>query len=80
MTILDRVTLGSLLFLIGCGVVIFTADMESQKQPIVNRTGTQMCQEVEHELNIQVELGMMTKDHATAIVQRCFNLYGGTAK
>ena len=38
------------------------------KQPIVDRSPLQMCREVEHELTIQVEEGMISRLRADQIV------------
>ena len=45
------------------------------KQPIVDRSSSQMCREVEHELTIQVEEGMISRGRADQIVERCYRIF-----
>ena len=45
------------------------------KQPIVDRSPSQMCREVEHELTIQVEEGMISRMRADQIVERCYRIF-----
>lgn len=75
MTILDRVTMASTVFLIGAGLIIATAPSKGQ-QPTVDRTGNQLCNEVKHELDIQVREGMFPAERAEQVYQRCIKFYG----
>ena len=46
------------------------------KQPVVERTNLQMCQEVEHELYIQVETtNLITRAEADRIIARCYRTF-----
>lgn len=40
-----------------------------------DRDDTQMCQEVQAELQIQVDAGMRSQESADATAQRCFDLF-----
>jgi hypothetical protein len=76
--ILDRLTIASVAFIAAAVSIIAFSPSKSDKQPVVTRTGNQLCAEVKHELDIHVKRGMMTQGRADAIVKRCFKLYGGT--
>ena len=43
-------------------------------QPTVNRTGEELCEEVEYELILSVEAGIMSEGRAREITERCFRL------
>lgn len=78
MNTLDRLTVASVGFLAAAVSIIISSPVGNDKQPVVKRTGDELCAEVKHELDIHVERGMMTKGRADEIVKRCFKLYGGT--
>ncbi len=46
------------------------------KQPIEpERTGVELCEEVRYELDIYAEMGGITPDEVTQIVDRCYRHY-----
>ena len=46
------------------------------KEPQIERTNTQMCDEVARELNIQVETtNLITREEADRIIDRCYRTF-----
>lgn len=52
--------------------IVRTADAA---QPTVERDNRAMCEEVAYELNLQVDLGMISREKADKAINRCFELY-----
>jgi len=44
-------------------------------QPIVDRNPKQMCDEVAHEINIQVQMGMMSESKGRQVIDRCYRIF-----
>ena len=40
------------------------------------RSGSQLCAEIRHEVDLSVEIGLTTQREADAIVARCYRLFG----
>jgi hypothetical protein len=55
--------------------VMFVGTAADAVQPIVDRNPQQMCEEVAYELNIQVEEGMLDKEAAQKIIDRCYRIF-----
>ena len=47
-------------------------------QAVVDRNPQQMCEEVAYELNIQVEEGMLSRETAKRVTDRCFRIFVNT--
>lgn len=46
------------------------------KQPVVERSNLQMCQEVAHELRMQVETtNLISREDAEVIIARCYRTF-----
>ena len=56
-------------------VSIVATGFTTAPQPIVDRNPQQMCEEVAYELNIQVEEGMLDKEAAQKIIDRCYRIF-----
>jgi len=56
--------------------IIFSTGPEQHKAQAA-RTDYELCQEVEVELQIAVEQGMITEQEARRITDRCFDLFAG---
>lgn len=78
MTTLDRTILASVGSIAVAVSIIAFSPASDGKQPVVERTGDELCTEVKYELNRSVKDGMLTRERADAIAERCFKLYGGT--
>ncbi len=57
-----------------CVLVNLLADNQT-KFPV--RTDLELCAEVEYELNIAAESGLITHEHAREVSERCHKRYGG---
>ena len=76
MTILDRLTVACVGFLVASVAIIAAFPMEQTKQPSdTPRAGTEFCEEVAHELNEQYVEEMITRERAQQIIDRCYRLY-----
>lgn len=76
MTFLDRFTVACVGFLAASVVIIAVSPTEQDKQPSdTPRDGPELCQEVEHELNQQYAIEMISRERAQQIVDRCYHLY-----
>ena len=76
MTILDRLTVACVGFLAAAVTIIAVSPIEQTKQPSdTPRTGTELCEEVAHELNQQYVEQMITRERAQQIIDRCYRLY-----
>ena len=73
MTILDRLTVACVGFLAASVAIIAASSMEQPSD--TPRTGTETCEEVAHELNEQYVEGMITRERAQQIIDRCYRLY-----
>ena len=56
-------------------VMLIDTAIGAAPQPIVDRNPRQMCEEVKHELLIQVEEGMIDRKDADRIIGRCFRIF-----
>ena len=76
MTVMDRLTVASVTFLAAALGIIAASPMPGSEQPSdTPRTGTEMCEEVAHELNQQYVKQMITRERAQEIIDRCYHLY-----
>ena len=63
---------------VACGVALVVTGQTLPKQaeePL--RGGQEFCSEVEREVNLSAESGLITQDHANDVARHCYELYGG---
>jgi hypothetical protein len=41
-----------------------------------NRSGSELCEEVEYEINLSVTDGLLPREEANKIIKRCYEIYG----
>ena len=58
------------------GVAFGGVSAKESKQPVVERTPFEFCGEVEHEIRIQMESGMLTQKDGERIINKCWRLFG----
>ena len=63
--------LATLIF--GLGAVGVETNKVQPAEP--DRTRVELCTEVEYEINLSVEAGLLTRNHGDQVIDRCFNHY-----
>lgn len=68
---------GSLMLLFGlvAAVMVKEKAYRPAQPPEPLRPAQEFCDEVAHELILSVQNGLMSDEHATSIVRRCFEVY-----